>query len=65
MSEEVNVKSHKIFPVAHQFLCSDVFLYMSRKHTNPICGKVVSWYGLLDTSLKCFLPLLLSNDNYL
>ena len=42
MSEEVNVKAHKILPVAHQFLCNYIFPFTSIKHINPLCGKVVS-----------------------
>ena len=42
MSEEVNVNDCKIFPVAHHFVCNDILHFTSRKHTSPICGKVVS-----------------------
>ena len=41
MSEEVNFKAIKSFPVAHQFVCKDIFPCASRKHTNLLCGKVV------------------------
>ena len=42
MSEEVNVKSRKSLPVAHQFVCNDILPCTSRKDTNPSCIKVVS-----------------------
>ena len=65
MSEEVNDKARKISPVAHQFVCNYIFPCTPRKHMNSLCGKIVSWYGLLGTFLKFFLALFLSNYNFL
>ena len=42
MSEEVNAKARNSLLVDHKFVCNDISPCTSRKHTNPLCGKVVS-----------------------
>ena len=65
MNKNVNAKALNIFPLSHQFVSNDIFPYMSIKHTKPLCGKVVSLYGPLDTFSVKNSPLLLSNDHCL
>ena len=49
ISEEFNPKARKILIVSHQFVSNNIFLLMSRKYTNPLCGNIVSQYGLSNT----------------
>ena len=52
MIKEFNIKARKSLPVAHHFVWNDILPFTSRKHTNPICGKFVSWYFLLNIYLN-------------
>ena len=59
INKEVNFKARNIFIVDNQFVWNNIFLPTSRKHTNPICGKVVSWYGLSNNCFEFFLTFIL------
>ena len=64
MSEEVNVKARKSFPMAYQFVCNDIFPGTSRKIKTRfvvmLSIDIPYW-----TVFEIFLPFFLSNDNCL
>ena len=64
ISEEFNVNSIKNFLVVFQFVYNYIFLHSSRKHTYPLCVKVIPWYGLSKTFSGGFLTLLIIQLQY-